>query len=177
MAPEEPGLVELDETIEREYLCYLAEIRAAGEEPVPWVLTRPADDFPALVRWYRDQAKGIGLREGWVSHSTFWLAATDGRLLGVSNLRHRLTESLLRFGGHIGYGIRPSQRRKGYATRLLALTLEKAHGIGLTRVLLTCDKDNVASARVIERNGGQLENEAVIPETGKIKLHYWIDLA
>ena len=71
-------------------------------------------------------------------------------LIGVSSLRHHLTHALEHHGGHIGYAIRPSERRKGYGTRLLAMTLDQ-HAMGFRRVLVTCDTDHIASARVIEK--------------------------
>lgn len=67
--------------------------------------------------------------------------------MGAVNIRHRLNEKLLNSGGHIGYGIRPSERRKGYASVLLALTLEITRDMGLNKVLLVCDKGNVASEK------------------------------
>src|SRR5688572_26709861 len=75
-------------------------------------------------------------------HSTFWLVDANDEIVGVSNLRHRLTDSLLRFGGHIGFGVRPSARRRGYATELLRATLVEARGRGLRRVRVTRDQRN-----------------------------------
>ncbi|HMB08301.1 MAG TPA: GNAT family N-acetyltransferase, partial [Isosphaeraceae bacterium] len=75
---------------------------------------------------------------------------------GVSNLRHALTDKLRREGGHVGYGVRPSRRGQGLATAMLALTLEKARALGIDRVLITCGKENVSSAKVIRKNGGRL---------------------
>ena len=78
-------------------------------------------------------------------------------------------------GGNIGYAIRPSERRKGFGTLILRLTLEKAKNIGLTRVLVTCDADNVASRKIIERNGGVLAGQVVSEHTGKLVMRYFID--
>lgn len=82
---------------------------------------------------------------------------------------------LLFSGGHIGDGIRPSERRKGYATAMLRLALEKCRALGIRRVLMTCDKDNIGSAKSIIKNGGILENE-VMNEDGVLEQRYWIDL-
>ncbi len=79
-------------------------------------------------------------------------------------------------GGHIGYRIRPSERRKGYGTLILALTLAEARKLGLPRVLLTCDQDNIASARVIQANGGALASEGYSPQTQTLVSRYWIEL-
>ena len=89
-------------------------------------------------------------------------------------LRPRLTEKLEDRGGHIGFAVRPSERGKGYATLMLKLVLEKAKQLGLRRVLVTCDKDNLASARVIQKNGGQLNTESISKQFGKMTQRYWI---
>lgn len=98
------------------------------------------------------------------------------RVLGSISLRHRLNDFLLHVGGHIGYGVRPSARRRGVATAALGLALEQARSIGLQRVLITCGKDNVASACTIEHWGGDLEDVRETPDHGVIR-RYWIDLA
>ncbi|MED4162879.1 GNAT family N-acetyltransferase, partial [Halalkalibacterium halodurans] len=77
--------------------------------------------------------------------------------------------------GHIGYGIRPSERGKGYATLMLKLGLEKAAALGLEKVLITCDKENLPSARTIQRNVGVLDSE-VVDERGIAIQRYWIKL-
>ena len=90
------------------------------------------------------------------------------------DIRHRLNEYLLQFGGNIGYSVRPSQRRKGYATEMLALALEECRKLGLDRALVTCDKTNIGSAKTIQKNGGILENEVL--EGDRITQRYWIAL-
>jgi len=134
------------------------------------------DDFAAHVQRLRDQARGVGLAKDYVPANTYWLVRKDGRVLGLSNLRHRLTSALEDFGGHIGYGIRPSERRKGYGTLILGLTLEKARGLGLGRVLLTCDPENVGSARIIQSNGGVLASESYSEHAKRVTSRYWIEL-
>jgi predicted acetyltransferase len=96
--------------------------------------------------------------------------------VGASRLRHALTPALEDIGGHIGYDIRPTERRKGYGTRLLALMLHKAKALGLARVFLTCDTENVASAKIIEKNGGVLASQSVSPRAGVLVSRYWIEL-
>ena len=105
----------------------------------------------------------------------FLLDEERDRLLGAVNIRHYLNESLLREGGHIGDGIRPSERNKGYGTELVRLALEECRKLGINRVLMTCDKDNIASARTIVKNGGVLENEFVNSDR-EIEQRYWIAL-
>ena len=114
-------------------------------------------------------------QEGLVPDSTFFCFDEKRNLMvGAVNIRHDLNDYLLKYGGHIGDGIRPSERRKGYATEMIRLALEECRKLGLTRVLVTCDKNNIGSAKSIIRNGGILENEVL--EEGSIKQRYWIVL-
>jgi predicted acetyltransferase len=108
-------------------------------------------------------------------HATYWWIVEGETYLGAITLRHRLNDFLLRAGGHIGYGVRPSVRGQGIATWALAEVLRRARSRGLGRVLVTCQDSNVASARTIERNGGVLED---VRETDfGLTRRYWIDLA
>jgi predicted acetyltransferase len=161
----------------------MEEFAAAGEPILSaQALQLARNDFGAYIRLLEDMAQGIGLPPGYVPQTTYWLAGTgnDGTdgvvLLGEGHLRHTLTLALQDVGGHIGYRIRPAARGHGYGTRLLALLLEKARQHSLSRVLLTCDSDNIASARVIERNGGQLVSEGLSSSIGKQVRRYWIEL-
>lgn len=93
--------------------------------------------------------------------------------MGAVNIRHRLTEKLYNAGRHIGYGIRPSERRKGYGTILLKLALLKAKDLGVEEVLLVCDYDNIGSKEIIISNGGITDSD-YIEEDGNIMKRYWI---
>lgn len=105
--------------------------------------------------------------------STFFCLDTDRNIfVGAVNIRHTLNEGLLKDGGHIGDGIRPSERGKYLGTRMIALALEECGRLGLRDVLMCCNKDNAASARTIVKNGGVLENE--IEVDGVIVQRYWI---
>ena len=132
-----------------------------------------ARDVPAFVAMCRDHAAGRNLPPDWVPQTTFWLVRGGRTILGSSRLRHQLTDALTGRGGHIGYDVRPSERRRGYGTRLLHMTLPEARRIGLTRVLITADDANVASWRIIERNGGQREPERFVGESGVLR-RYWL---
>lgn len=111
-----------------------------------------------------------------VPDSVFFLLDTDrNRLLGAVNIRHYLNDSLLHSGGHIGDGIRPSERRKGYATEMVRLALIECKKLGIEKVLMTCDKDNTGSQKSITRNDGVFDSE-FINEDGEIEQRYWIDL-
>ena len=109
--------------------------------------------------------------DGLVPSDYFWVVDDDDEVVGFLALRHHLNDFLLELGGHIGYSVRPSRRREGHAKRALGLAVRRAAGLGLERVLVTCDADNRASAEVIEANGGVLEDE----RSGKRR--YWIDTA
>jgi predicted acetyltransferase len=156
------------------YRGLIAELDAGGERRVPFVLDYPFEDFEALLARFRDEAQGIGLPNGFVPHSTFWLVRNGREIVGVSNLRHRLNAHLLKEGGHIGYGIRPSARRKGYGKEILRQTLAKAREHGIGRALVTCGKENIGSARIILANGGVFESEEFSEERGEVVQRYWI---
>lgn len=150
----------------------LDEWAAAGETIVPWAV-RKVDwhDFDAYFPTLESDDPGDGL----VPDSTFFCLDTDqNRFVGAVNIRHYLNESLLLNGGHIGDGVRPSERRKGVATRMIALALEECRALGLNRVLMVCNRNNVGSARSIINNGGVLENEVVVD--GVTEQRYWIQL-
>ena len=95
-------------------------------------------------------------------------------IVGAVNIRHYLNDALLLNGGHIGDGVRPSQRRKGIATKMIALALDECRKLGIKRVLMVCDKENIGSAKSIQKNGGILENEVTVD--GIVEQRYWIEL-
>lgn len=126
-------------------------------------------EFKERLKLKDSQSRGENLPEGYVAGTFFWLYV-DGKPVGVSKLRHELTDHLRRHGGHIGYGIRPRERGKGYATKMLELTLQETKRLGINKVLITCNPDNIGSQRVAEKNGGKLTKKT--NET----YYYWIDL-
>ena len=134
------------------------------EEGMPWA------EFVALLE---EQRCGRNLPANWVP-TTFVLAEVDGTLVGRASIRHQLNERLLTLGGHIGYVVLPEHRRRGYATEILRQSLVIADAYDIAPVLVTCDDDNIASARTIERCGGVLENVVENPDGGPRKLRYWI---
>jgi len=134
------------------------------------------EDFEGFVKKFNDYTKGKNLPEGWVPASHFWLVNKDNLIIGSSGFLHKLTPYFRKYRGHIGYFIRPSQRQKGYGKLILALTLEKAKQFGLQRVLVNCYEDNIASKKIIEANGGVLE-DIIMDENRKVpKRRYWIEL-
>ena len=128
-------------------------------------------EFEAYVRWLRAQAlDDAPLPDGFAPATTLWWVSGE-EYLGRIAIRHRLTPSLRDYGGHIGYDVRPSARRRGHATAMLAAALPVAYGLGIDPALVTCDDDNVASRKVIEANGGVLEDQR------GVKLRYWVPTA
>ncbi|MEC3884906.1 GNAT family N-acetyltransferase [Halobacillus sp. HZG1] len=167
-------LVEPAIELEESYLCFYKEWKDSGEAMIPWVIAKDPSDFPAMVENLHKEAKGIDLPEGFVPGSTYWLVDQVNRVIGAVNIRHALTEPLRNAGGHIGYGIRPSERRKGYATELLRLSLLKSKELGITNTLVVCDEINTGSMKTILNNGGQ-EDEDFIEEDGNVVKRYWIE--
>lgn len=126
-------------------------------------------DYVALVHGWED---GRDLPEDFVANADL-VAEVDGVVVGRASLRFELNEFLRTLGGHIGYAVRPQFRGRGYATEILRQSVELLRVRGISRVLVTCDDDNLASARVIEANGGHLEN--VVPGLADVpKRRYWI---
>jgi predicted acetyltransferase len=165
----------------RSYVAALREgFRRGAQETVSVRRIRQIEtDFAAYVAAITDQTGRIRLPTGdivpKVPFSVFWLVEDD-EFIGEANIRHQLNAYLIKEGGHIGYGIRPSRQRQGYGKLILALALEECRLLGLERVLVTCLHDNIASARIIEANGGELENVVRHP-AGRGRLRrYWISL-
>ena len=152
---------------------------ACGEYRARRVADYAFTDAPeeALFEKFRCYREGVNLKPGRVPATYFWLVSGK-RFLGEVCIRHELNDALRRRGGHIGYGVRSSCWNRGHGTRMLALALEEARKMGLTRVLITCDDGNLASARVIEKNGGRLQDVIWNKADGKTVLtrRYWIGL-
>nr|WP_275983810.1 GNAT family N-acetyltransferase [Paenibacillus hamazuiensis] len=161
--------------LEAEYLAFYREWMISGEDVVPWVVGKDPTDFAGMVRFLSDREKAESSIAGWVPDSTYWLVTEENAIVGAVNIRHRLTEKLFQCGGHIGYGIRPSMRRKGYATRLLALSLEKAKQLGIRKALVVCDETNIASEKTILKNGG-VPDAPFTEENGNVVKRFWIEL-
>ncbi|ENB9404993.1 GNAT family N-acetyltransferase [Bacillus paranthracis] len=161
--------------LQEEYLDFYNEWKDSGETMIPWVITKDPSNFPAMVQELLDAHNGINLPDSWVPDSTYWLVTDHNRIVGAVNIRHSLTEHLFNAGGHIGYGIRPSERRKGYATKLLALSLEKAKQLNITKALIVCDEVNIASEKTILHNGG-LRDKDFIEEDGNVVRRFWVEL-
>lgn len=118
---------------------------------------------------------GQELKNNWVPASTYWLIDDNNcKIIGAITIRHNLNERLRFRGGHIAYYVRPSERNKGYATKMLSMALEICKQLGIAKILVTCKKDNVNSAKIIMRNSGILDSEDV--DNSTVIQRYWIDL-
>lgn len=127
------------------------------------------EDFLAIVQ------KDITENPHWVNSHLFFLIDKVSRILGAIQIRHTIDHpNLIEVGGHIGYGIRPSERGKWYATEMLRLVLQEAQKLGLEKVLITCDDDNIPSIKVIENNGGVFER--FTEKNGNKMRRYWVTL-
>ncbi|WP_424767474.1 GNAT family N-acetyltransferase [Paenibacillus sp. sgz302251] len=160
-----------------EYISFYKDWKSSGQDITPWVVEKDPSNFDGMIDFlYSEDTEDKITNGSFVPHSTFWLIDKHSKkVIGAVNIRHRLNVKLLNCGGHIGYGIRPSERRKGYASILLALTLEITKEMGLNKVLLVCDKGNVASEKTIIKNGGQFESEYV-EDSGNLVRRFWIQL-
>jgi predicted acetyltransferase len=150
------------------------EVDQDGAGPYPDDDVDSAAGFARWVSRLLRQADTCVPRPPGRVHATYWWIVEDGTYLGAITLRHGLNDFLLRAGGHVGYGIRPSARGRGLATWALRSVLPEARALGLSKVLVTCDDSNLASARVIEKSGGVLE-DVRDTELGRTR-RYWITL-
>lgn len=155
------------------YLDYRAEWVASGERFVPWVVERDPADFDAMLAELDREARGEGLPDGWVPCSTFWIADAADRIVGVVNIRHGPNTTRDVPGSHIGLGIRPSERRKGYAEAALRLALANV-ATREPRALLVCDEWNAASAGLIQKLGGV--EGAPFMEGERPMRRFWVEL-
>jgi predicted acetyltransferase len=172
---EDIKLIEPSVELKSEFLAMAEEFKAEGEDVINGVGCIDKNDFENSVRLAKEHVHGIGLPEGWVPASTYWLFG-KGRIIGTCHLRHELNDFLRNHGGHIGFSIRLSQRGKGYGTRMLGLALKKVRALGIKKAMVMCADNNIASARVIEKNGGKLADKVKAEDVGLLVRRYWIEL-
>jgi len=160
---------------EDDFRAMVAEYRAHREEfdRANALLTV---DLARYIKASEDMARGLGLLPGMVPQTSYWLVLDGTTIVAASWLRHRITPTLAIEGGHIGYTVRPRFRRRGFGTRICAETLERARDLGIDRALITCDTDNVGSARIIEKNGGVFDGENPSPRSRNPVSRYWVEL-
>lgn len=163
-------LVKLSNEYKRHLTEMMDEWTATGEIIVPSAIRR--NDYHDFDYYLEHLDRKVEI-DGKVPHDVFFCLDVDRDIfVGAINVRHYCTKEMLINAGHIGDGIRPSERRKGYATAMIGLALQEAKKLGLDRVLMCCDKENIGSAKSIMKNGGVLENEVVVD--GVVEQRYWI---
>lgn len=135
----------------------------------------PKRDFKEYLGLLHNWKMGRGLPAGWVP-SHYYVGVVDGEVVGRLSLRTKLNDFLARIGGHIGYAVVPRYRMNGYATDMLNQSLEISRSLGISKVFITCDVDNLPSRRVIEKCGGAFEGITDYPELTKQKRLYWINV-
>lgn len=159
-----------------EIAAYRLEFLQAGDSMDGTARLETYENPEDWLKWLALTARAETCPKGLVPNSEFLcVRVADRRVVGMIDIRHTLNDYLLRFGGHIGYSIRPSERGKGYAKEQLRLALALCASLGLRRVLITCDAANEASRRTILSAGGKLENEVLEPSARAIVQRYWVD--
>lgn len=153
--------------------AYRQEFFDAGETHIPggaMIATAPSYEF-----WLEVVQSAPTREDDFYVPSSTYFAVVEGNIVGIVDIRHKLNDFLTQSGGHIGYSVRPTERRKEYATKMLRAALEKCREIGIDRVLVTCDKGNVASQKTILNNGGVYEDTFKDKKHGDV-LRYWINI-
>jgi predicted acetyltransferase len=130
----------------------------------------PFSDYLALLDGY---SRGVGVPDHFVPN-TYFVGVVDETIVGRLSLRHTLNESLARIGGHIGYGVIPSQRKKGYATAMVRQVIPFCRRIGIAEALISCDEENMGSRKVVETCGGIFEANVQCPDSGLLMRRYWL---
>ncbi|ERJ11927.1 GNAT family N-acetyltransferase [Haloplasma contractile] len=157
------------------HLDFIKEWKENGEDITPYSVRLLGQRYEKWLENNNKLENKDTAPDDWVPATTYFLMDEESNMLGAVNIRHELNEFLFNYGGHIGYGIRPSERRKGYASKMLEMALNVSRNeIGLKKVLIVCNQVNHASSKTIQKNGGVLENEVV--EEGKLVQRFWIEL-
>lgn len=156
---------------------YLKAIEESTGETDVTIISKPMENqpFEEFVKNKIEESKGFHLPEGWVPATELWLIDND-EFIGWVNIRHSLTHNLLKIGGHLGYWIRPSKRKLGYGKKILKLALPEAKKLGISKLLVTCDTTNIGSQKIIQVNGGVLENIVANGQNNPRKMRYWINI-
>jgi len=159
----------------KEWYSIIEEIENENEKMTPFALKGEANDYDEYLKNSKENSEGSNLLVGRVPADIFFLVQNgDNRILGAIDIRYALNDYLYNYGGNIGYGIRPTERRKGYAIEMLKLATDICREKGMNKVLITCKKSNIGSSKTMIKNGGILENEVI--ENDELLQRYWIIL-
>ena len=176
-APRKIHLREPDEGDKAQVMAYREEFLAIDSRMDGTCALDQYDDFDAWLANVRAYSAPETTPAGKVPATQYLALDENEHLVGMVNLRHCLNDYLLEFGGHIGYSVRPADRKNGYAIQMLKLALDEAKALGLDRVRIACDRYNIASAKTIQANGGVLDGERYDPQDGTLTQRYWIENA
>lgn len=162
-----------------EYNDMMNEWNESGTQIAPWFLDKPFDDLEDFAEFIRmlNNCENANLDKRYSSTSSYFVINENDRLIGAASLRHYLTAEGYNTWGHIGYGVRPSERRKGCAVQILKMMLEEAKAKKMRKVLVAAHTSNIGSVKVIESCGGRLENiVADTDEKGETINRYWFSV-
>lgn len=160
-------------TKEREFVSTIEEFRAVGEAHFVDEDILVSHGFKAYVSWL--EFGRIGQLEGFSPWSAYWaFDRHNSNLMGICSVRHSLSPWMAEYGGHIGYRVRPTMRRQGLGTEILALALHKASMFGINPALIVCEPTNLDSIGVIQNNGGIFERQVSVD--GVLRNRYWISI-
>lgn len=172
-------LIKPSRVLFEQYKEMMDEWNMEGSRIAPWPLHlkyHTIELYNDMLKRIDEVEKGINL-DGFASSTTYWLYDVENDIvIGASNIRHFLDETGKKYWGHIGYGIRPSERRKGYGTLILRLSLEKAKELNLNKVFLGAYLGNVGSWKIMEKLYAKFEKIVYEEGTGLPIKRYWIDL-
>ena len=166
-------LKKLDKGMKEALDAFIADWK--DEEIIPSTLNKYEGDIQRFVD-YLDMMENDPPRL--LVPGTLFFLVDGEEILGVCEIRHFLNSGLLKYGGHMGYGVAPKHRGNGYAAKMIGMTMPFMKQVGIDRCLITCVEENVASAKSIENAGGVLENSVEIIRNGmpKVGLRYWVDV-
>lgn len=152
------------------FLDFVSDVKNTGYESYEHY-TKAETDFEEFIEDEKNASKGINVPEGWVPCSSYWLVDASDEVIGVIRIRHRVDNEFLQIIGHVGYEIKSTCRKQGYGSKLLKLGLVEAKKIGLQKVLITCEEDNIGSKRIIEKFNGMYKKR-LVDEDGNNILQY-----
>ena len=171
-------LIEPTLEYDRQIRAYRKEFLDCGDSMDGTGALRNFENPQDWINYVNLHRNSLTVPEGRVPSTQYMLVREEDRkIVGMLDVRHFLNDFLGKYGGHIGYSIAPSERRKGYAALMLKMALPECKKLGMEKVLITCISGNEGSKRTILRNGGVYESTVYEPDEGVFLERYWIDLS